>query len=128
MSGYEKRMDNSTNKAKLNDFKNLVDFISCQHATFKKLFYYIIFLKREKRRRVKKKGTLLKCQTLNILNYLETCKRGHKQMDRDAISFTPGETESHFIGCGRHLSKSLASNSCFRKMKQRVDCSQRRLS
>lgn len=69
MSGYEKRMDNSTNKAKLNDFKNLVDFISCQHATFQKLFYYLIFLKREKRRRIKKKRTLLKCQTLNILNY-----------------------------------------------------------
>lgn len=56
-------MDNSTNKAKLDDFKSLLAFVSCQHTIFKKLIK-----KREREKQKEEKTPLPKYQAADVLN------------------------------------------------------------
>lgn len=64
-------------KARLGDFSSLLAFTSCYDVSFKK-YLYIVKRKREREKKEEKragkrkkgKKTLLKCQAVDVLNYL----------------------------------------------------------
>lgn len=64
----------------------------------------ILFLKRNQ---IKGKKKNTKCEVVDVLTFLETCKHRYKCVDKRAISFVPGvtEIESHLIGCGNIFPK-----------------------